>query len=92
MSKQTNPRQPQHTPQANGSPYWGLGARDFYRALADKPIKITALDGKLYGGTLIGVDQYDIVIRQANGLTILFPKHAVKYLHADAMNSSESGA
>jgi hypothetical protein len=75
---------------AKSSAYWGMRTQDFYRALANKSIKITALDGKLYSGTLIGVDQYDLVIRQVNGLTILFPKHAIKYLHGDATPPSAS--
>ena len=87
--------QSNHRP-SNGTPkpsaYWGLSSHEFYRGLANKPVKITALDGKLYGGTLVGVDQYDLFLRQANGLTLLFPKHAIKYLHADSANSSESGA
>jgi|GEM_PF-1773568 sRNA-binding regulator protein Hfq len=72
------------------SPYWGVRAHDFYRGLANKPIKIVALDGKHYGGTLVGVDQYDLVIRQANGLTILFPKHAVRYVQADTPDTTSS--
>ena len=71
-------------------PYWGLGANDFYRSLANKPIKLTALDGKLYSGTLVGIDQYDLLVRQANGLTILFAKHALKLVHADTSDPSSS--
>jgi hypothetical protein len=78
----TEPRSAQSEPKP--TPYWGLSANDFYRTLANKPIKITAMDGKLYSGTLIGIDQYDLFIRQANGLTILFAKHALKFVHADA--------
>lgn len=90
MPKQSNQTSPSDRRQPNGSPkpspYWGLGTHGFYRELANKPIKIAALDGKLYSGTLVGVDQYDLLIRQANGLTLLFPKHAIKYLHADAVD------
>mgnify|MGYP006289988555 CR=1 FL=1 len=37
--------------------------------------------GKQYAGTLIGVDVYDIIVRQENGLEILFPKGNVVYVH-----------
>lgn len=92
MSKQSNPNQSTQVAATKASPHWGVSAHEFYRTLADKPVKITALDGKLYAGTLIGVDQYDIVIRQANGLIILFPKHSVKYLHADSVNPATPSA
>lgn len=75
---------------SKSSPYWGLGANDFYRSLANKPIKLTALDGKLYSGTLVGIDQYDLFVRQTNGLTILFAKHALKFVHADTSDVNVS--
>ncbi len=61
--------------------YWGLRAKEFYHALRDKPVQITALDGKVYRGVLIGHDQYDVFIRQPSGLTILFTKHSIKLIH-----------
>lgn len=61
--------------------YWGLRAKEFYTALRDKPIQITALDGKIYRGVLVGHDQYDVFIRQPSGLTILFAKHSIKLIH-----------
>ncbi len=90
MSKQPNQSQTsQRKPSESTkpSPYWGLGANDFYRGLANKPVKIIALDGKIYAGTLVGVDQYDLTLRQANELVILVPKHAIKYVHADSSGS-----
>jgi hypothetical protein len=84
VSKQINPGTLAKPESSQPAACWGLRTSEFYSTLRNKPIKITALDGKLYSGTLVGVDQYDLVIRQANGLTILFPKHAVKIVHADA--------
>ncbi len=66
---------------------WGVNSAEFYSALRDKPIRITALDAKSYAGVLVGIDQYDLVIRLANGLVVLFPKHSVKYLHADSSSN-----
>ncbi len=74
----------------NLSPYWGLGANEFFRSLASKPIKLAAMDGKLYSGTLVGVDQYDLFVRQTNGLTLMFPKHSIKFLHADGTSPSDA--
>ena len=90
-SKGPNPSEPHSVfGSPKPSPYWGLGANEFYRSLANKTIKITALDGKLYNGTLVGVDQYDLFVRQANGFTILFAKHGLKFVHADASNANTS--
>ena len=65
---------------------WGVSAAEFYAGLRDAPIQVMTLDGKLYKGILIGVDVYDVVIKQANGATILLAKHAVKFVQADAPN------
>lgn len=63
---------------------WGVSAAEFYANLRDKPVQVVTLDSKIYKGALIGVDVYDVVIKQANGATILLAKHAIKFLQADA--------
>jgi len=85
-SKGPSPLESHSKQSVKASPHWGLGAKEFYRSLANQPIKITALDGKLYSGTLIGVDQYDLFVRQNNGATVLFAKHSVKLVHADVVD------
>jgi small nuclear ribonucleoprotein (snRNP)-like protein len=49
--------------------------------LKDQPVWVATVTGKQYAGTLIGVDVYDIIIRQAKGLEILFPKGNIVYVH-----------
>jgi sRNA-binding regulator protein Hfq len=62
---------------------WGISATEFYASLRDKPVQVVTLDGKLYKGALVGVDTYDLVIKQPNGLAILIAKHAVKLIGAE---------
>jgi sRNA-binding regulator protein Hfq len=74
---------PNATPKAQTSEqsnYWGVPAKDFYRALENKPVKVTLLDGKTYAGALVGFDQYDIALKQASGLTMLTAKHAIVFI------------
>jgi sRNA-binding regulator protein Hfq len=63
---------------------WGVTAAEYLAALRDKPIQVITLDGKAYRGTLVGVDTYDLIIKQPNGLAVLIAKHAVKIITADA--------
>jgi hypothetical protein len=70
--------------QSNAPRTWGVSSAEFYANLRDAPIQAVTLDGKLYKGTLVGVDLYDLVIKQTSGATILLAKHAVKFLQADA--------
>ena len=73
-------------PSAEPALYWGLCGRDFYATLCDKPTKITAADGTVYQGVLVGQDQYDLLIRQWNGLTLLFAKHSIKFVHEEVVS------
>ncbi len=89
MKNQTSPTHPQQSEMQKLSTRWGISSAEFYSALRDRPVKITAVDSKSYSGVLVGIDQYDLIFRPTNGLVVLFPKHSVKYLHAD---SSASGS
>jgi hypothetical protein len=42
---------------------------------------VATVTGKQYAGILVGVDVYDIIIQQENGLELLFPKGNVVYVH-----------
>ncbi len=64
---------------------WGMTSADFYEALRDKPAQIVTLDGKIYKGQLVGVDQFDLILKQSHGAVLLIPKHAIKYVQADAV-------
>jgi hypothetical protein len=60
---------------------WGRKAPQFYEALRDQAVIVHTVTGKSFSGTLIGVDVYDIVIKQASGLEILFPKGNLVFVH-----------
>jgi len=60
---------------------WGKRAAEFFAALENQPVQVATTTGKLFKGTLIGVDVYDIVIRQESGLELLLPKGNIVYLH-----------
>jgi hypothetical protein len=60
---------------------FGRRSFEFFEDLKDQPVRVATVTGKQYAGTLIGVDVYDIIIRQENGLEILFPKGNVVYVH-----------
>lgn len=62
---------------------WGVSSAEFYTELRNKSTQIITLDSKIYKGVLRGVDLYDIVLEQSNGVTILLPKHAIKLIQAD---------
>jgi sRNA-binding regulator protein Hfq len=77
--KEPKPDQPKRdTPRQ----YFGLQSGDFLMSLADKMVKVTTLDGKVYVAVLIGVDQFNILLRLGDGSPVLMPKHAIKLLHA----------
>jgi hypothetical protein len=76
-----------HTKEKNAQPReeraptrWGLQSAEFYLQLRDKPVLVGLLDGKLYKGTLVGVDTYDLIIRQATGSVVLISKGSLRYV------------
>lgn len=60
---------------------WGRKAPQFYKALQEQPVIVHTVTGKSFSGTLIGVDVYDIVIRQDSGLEIMFAKGNIVFVH-----------
>ena len=60
---------------------WGKRAAAFYAALVEQPVLVATVTGKVFKGILIGVDVYDLLIRQESGLELLLPKGNVVYLH-----------
>lgn len=60
---------------------FGRRSYQFFEDLKDQPVRVATVTGKQYNGTLIGVDIYDIIIQQENGLELLFPKGNVVYVH-----------
>ena len=61
---------------------FGRRSFEFFQELRDQQVRVATITGQRYAGILIGVDVYDLIIRQANGLEILFPKGNVVYVHS----------
>ena len=59
---------------------WGVLVSAVYAGLRDQAITITATDGKVYTMTLVGVDQYDLILRQKDGTLTVMPKHVIKFI------------
>ncbi len=57
---------------------WGTTSAEFYAELQNKSVQIVTMDGKIYKGLLVGVDQYDLILKLKNGMLILMPKHAIR--------------
>jgi hypothetical protein len=60
---------------------WGRRSHQFYAALENEVIRVATVNDQAFKGTLIGVDVYDIIIRQTSGLEILIPKGSIVYVH-----------
>lgn len=59
----------------------GIKAAEFYAALFNQPVQVSVVTGKVFQGVLVGVDQYDIILRQESGLQLLLAKGNVVYVH-----------
>ncbi len=60
---------------------WGKRAATYYAEMENQPILVAVSIGKVFKGILIGVDIYDIIIRQESGLELLIPKGNIVYIH-----------
>jgi len=60
---------------------WGLTAPQFYADLREQPILLKMSTGEKFRGALIGVDQYDLFIRQDSGLVLKLSKGTIVYCH-----------
>ncbi len=63
------------------SQVWGKRAADFYAELENQPVLVAVTNGKVFKGDLVGVDVYDVLIRQETGLELLIPKGNIIYIH-----------
>jgi len=59
----------------------GKRSAEFYAEHLDQVVNIAVATGKVFKGTLIGVDLYDLILRQESGLELLFNKGNVVYVH-----------
>ena len=60
---------------------WGKRSATYYTELKNRPVLVAVSTGKVFKGDLIGVDVYDIIIRQESGLELLIPKGSIVYIH-----------
>ena len=60
---------------------WGKKSAQFYMELRGQQVVVLTTSGERYAGTLVGVDIYDIIIRQSNGLEMLLSKGNIVYVH-----------
>jgi len=63
------------------SQVWGKRSAEFYTELQNQQVLVAIISGKVIKGELIGVDVYDLIIRQEAGLELLIPKGNVIYVH-----------
>jgi sRNA-binding regulator protein Hfq len=60
---------------------WGQNQANYLAALEGKQITVVFADGKALKGELVGVDTYELFIKQSKGLEVMISKGAIKYLH-----------
>lgn len=88
MSKHQKSPHPHPHPHPQGPPgvpqVWGRRTAQFYYDLQGKEVLIAVTTGKAFRGTLVGLDTYDLIIRQESGLEMLIPKGSVVYVHSRA--------
>ncbi|MBN1812562.1 MAG: hypothetical protein JXA14_12055 [Anaerolineae bacterium] len=59
----------------------GKRSAEFYEQHIDQVVNIAVSTGQVFKGTLVGVDQYDLILLQDSGLELLLPKGNVVYVH-----------
>jgi len=64
---------------------WGQSQAGYLASLEGKQVTVVFADGKALKGELVGVDTYELFIKQANGLEVMISKGAIKYLHPAAV-------
>ncbi|MDF1512291.1 MAG: hypothetical protein P1S60_00635 [Anaerolineae bacterium] len=64
---------------------WGKRTAEFFTDLENQPVQVAVVTGKIFKGTLIGVDVYDIIIQQESGLQLLIAKGNIVYVHKVAL-------
>ncbi len=65
-----------------GPGVWGITGPQFIHSLKGKRVTVAVSTGKAFGGTLVGADPYNLILRQRDGLEMLVGKGSVVYLHA----------
>ncbi len=63
------------------SQVFGKRSAEFFGELLNQQILVAVSNGKVFKGELVGVDVYDIILRQESGLELLIPKGNIIYIH-----------
>lgn len=66
----------------NAPQVWGKRSAEFFGALEGQEVLVALVSGQRLRGLLIGMDVYDLVIRQSSGLGVSIHKGALLYVHA----------
>jgi hypothetical protein len=66
---------------AKAKSVWGRRSAEFFADLEGEEVTIAVITGQRFAGALIGLDTYDLLIRQASGLEMLITKGSVVYVH-----------
>lgn len=85
MAEQTKQQAPQ-TPKVKDKPpkragEWGLTEADVLEALAGKPVAVEFASGAHFTGSLVGYDQFHLVLKIGDAVMLL-GKGQVEYIHA----------
>lgn len=85
MTEKKTPEKPAPEKASNektkASQIFGKRSADFFGALLNQQVLVSAGNGQVFKGELIGVDVYDIIIQQKSGLELLIPKGNIIYIH-----------
>ena len=63
------------------SQVWGKRSAEFFAELEGQVVVVAVVTDQKFKGQLVGVDTYDVMIRQESGLELLIPKSNVIYVH-----------
>jgi hypothetical protein len=66
---------------AKSKQVWGKRSQQFLAELQNQTVVVATVNETRLRGTLVGVDVYDLIIRQSSGLELLLPKGNVVYVH-----------
>ncbi len=66
---------------AKSKQVWGKRSQQFLAELQNQTVVVATVNETRLRGTLVGVDVYDLIIRQSSGLELLLPKGNVIYVH-----------
>ncbi len=65
----------------NGAGVWGMTGSQFIYSREGRRVTVAVSTGKAFGGTVVGADPYNLILRQKDGLDMLVGKGSVVYLH-----------